>query len=343
MVDRLAHRLARPLAHRLAPPLADRLADPAVNRRGILATLTAVILWTCNDTCGKLASEVFPTGEMMAIRGVFAIAIALALVVATGHGRILWREARLFLRPMILLRALLDSVVVFTFLKALAHMQLADVTAISQATPIIMTLLAAAFGLERIGWRRFLAVLVGFSGVLLVVKPSTGGLSAYAMLAIVSAALVAIRDLLTRYIDQAIPSPVIALTTAIAGALTGVTLGMTEEWKPAFVAPSLYLILAGVLVTLGNLSIVIAYRDAEVGVVAPFRYFSIVTALLLGYLIFASLPDRISMMGILLIIASGIYTMHRERLRRREAAEALAGPPGAKAIPKETSPAWTTR
>ncbi len=137
--------------------MADPLADPAVNRRGILATLIAVVLWTCNDTCGKLASEVFPTGEMMAIRGVFAVSIAVSLVVVTGHGRMLWRGARLVLRPMVLLRALLDAAVVFSFLKALAHMQLADVTAISQATPIIMTLMAAAFGLERIGWRRFLA------------------------------------------------------------------------------------------------------------------------------------------------------------------------------------------
>ncbi|MBV9755080.1 MAG: DMT family transporter, partial [Hyphomicrobiales bacterium] len=204
----------------MADPLADPLADPAVNRRGIFATLTAVVLWTCNDTCGKLASEVFPTGEMMAIRGVFAIAIAITLVVATGHGRVFWRGAHLFLKPMVLLRALLDSVVVFTFLKALAHMQLADVTAISQATPIIMTLLAAALGLESIGWRRFLAIIVGFSGVILIVKPSANGLTMYAALAIISAALVAVRDLLTRYIDPAIPSPLIALMTAIAGALT---------------------------------------------------------------------------------------------------------------------------
>lgn len=330
----------------MADPLAAPLADPAVNRRGILATLIAVVLWTCNDTCGKLASEVFPTGEMMAIRGVFAIAIAVTLVLATGHGRILWRGAHLFLRPMVLLRALLDSVVVFTFLKALAHMQLADVTAISQATPIIMTVLAAAFGLERIGWRRFLAVLVGFLGVILVVKPSTGGLTIYATLAVISAALVAMRDLLTRYIDPIIPSPVIALVTAVAGAFTGLMLGVTEEWRPALVPASLYLMLAGILVTLGNLAIVIAYRDAEVGVVAPFRYFSIVTALLLGYIVFASLPDMISMLGILLIIASGVYTMHRERLRRREATKAasrLGTEAPAASAQDATSAAWTTR
>ncbi|SEE48765.1 Permease of the drug/metabolite transporter (DMT) superfamily [Rhizobiales bacterium GAS188] len=296
--------------------MADPLADSAVNRRGIFATLIAVTLWTCNDTCGKLASEVFPTGEMMAVRGVFAVALAIVLVVATGHARMLWHGARLVLRPMLLIRASLDAAVVLAFLKALAHMQLANVTAISQATPIIMTLIAAAFGMERIGWRRVLAILVGFSGVLLVVKPTADGLTIYAALAVVSAVLVAVRDLLTRFIDPAIPSPIIALVTAVVGALTGLALGVSEEWGPVWVISTFYLVLAGILVTLGNLAIVIAYRSAEVGIVAPFRYFSIVMALILGYVVFANLPDGVSILGIALIIMSGVYTMHRERVRR---------------------------
>jgi drug/metabolite transporter (DMT)-like permease len=320
------------------------MADPAVNRHGILATLVAVTLWTCNDACTKLASEVFPAGEMMAIRGVFAVAIAVSVVVGTGHGRMLWRGARAVLRPIVLIRALLDAAAVIAFLKALAHMQLADVTAISQATPIIMTLMAAALGLERIGWRRMLAILVGFSGVLLIVKPSADGFTVYAVLAVLSAAVVAARDLLTRHIDPSIPSPIIALATAVSGGLTGLALGATEEWSPVFVAPTLYLVVAGILVTLGNLSIVIAYRHAEVGVIAPFRYFGILIALLLGYAIFAALPDGVTIIGIALIMGSGIYTMHRERVRRLAATSAqsrLEKPP--KSPPKDARAAWTIR
>jgi drug/metabolite transporter (DMT)-like permease len=276
---------------------------------------------------------------MMAVRSVFAIALALGLVVATGHGRMLWRGVPLILQPMLLIRAVLDGAVVLTFLKALAHMQLANVTAISQTTPILMTLIAAAFGLERIGWRRVLAIMVGFAGVMLVVKPSAEGLTMHAGLAVVSATLVAVRDLLTRYIDPAIPSPIITLVTAVVGGLTGLALLPSEEWRSVWVVSTLYLVAAGILVTLGNLAIVIAYRSAEVGIVAPFRYFSIVMALILGYAVFATLPDALSITGIALIIGSGIYTMHRERVRRLAAAQAA----NMEDRPKTGRTAWTLR
>jgi drug/metabolite transporter (DMT)-like permease len=319
------------------------MADPAVNRRGILATLGAVTLWTCNDTFGKLASEVFPTGEMMAVRGVFAIAIAIGLVAATGHGRLLWRGAHLVRRPLVVVRAVLDAVVVLTFFKALPHMPLANLTAISQATPIIMTLMAAALGMERIGWRRFLAIVVGFSGVMLVVKPSADGLTVYAAFAVISSALVAVRDLLTRYIDPLLPSPMIALMAAVSGTVAGLGLSVTEAWTPILVAPTLYLVAAGLLVTLGNLAIVIAYRDAEVGIVAPFRYFGIIVALFLGYAVFGDLPDGVAITGIVLIVGSGIYTMHRERVRRRLEAAAIS-PEGRRQVPaKDGRAAWTMR
>jgi drug/metabolite transporter (DMT)-like permease len=307
------------------------MAHPAVNRRGIFATLLASIFWTCNDACGKLATETFPTGEIMAVRSLFAIGLSTAVVVGMGHGRALLRDLRLFLAPVPVIRALLDAAVILSFYKALPYIQLADITAISQTTPIVMTLLAAALGIERVGWRRFLAVAVGFSGVLLIAKPSGEGFTAYALFAVLSAALVAVRDLLTRRVNPGVPSPIIALMTAIAGGLTGLGLGVTEQWQSVMVAPTFYLMVAGLLVTFGNLAIVIACRDADLGVIAPFRYFGIPIALLLGYLLFRDLPDLISICGIVLIIGSGIYTLHREQVRRRLAAASDAALAGAAA------------
>ena len=133
--------------------------------------------------------------------------------------------------------------------------------------------------------------------------------------------------------------------TAVAGGLAGLALSATEEWQPLVVTPTLYLVLAGLLVTLGNLSIVIAFRNTDVGVIAPFRYFGILMALLLGYMIFGDLPDVISIAGIVLIMASGIYTMHRERVRRRlAAASAAARVEDPLAIrPRGARAAWTMR
>jgi drug/metabolite transporter (DMT)-like permease len=319
------------------------MADPADNRRGIIATVAACVFWTCNDACGKLATEFFPTGQIMAVRSVFAIALAIIVVVVAGHGPSLLRSARLFLSPILLTRAGLDAAVILTFYKALPHIPLGDITAISQTTPIILTLLAAAIGIERIGWRRFLAILAGFGGVVLIAKPSGDAFTLYALLAIFSAALVAIRDILTRYVDATIPSPVIALMTAIAGGLTGVALAATEEWRSVMAAPTLYLALAGALVTLGNLAIVIAFRKTDVGVVAPFRYFSIPAALLLGYLLFGDLPGTVSIAGILLIMASGIYTMHRERVRLAEQSAVGGGEQPRPGRPTGAATALTTR
>jgi drug/metabolite transporter (DMT)-like permease len=281
----------------------------------------------------------------MAVRSLFAIALSTAVVIATGHGRVLLRGARLFLSPLPVTRALLDAAVILSFYKALPFIPLADITAISQTTPIIMTLLAAALGLERVGWRRFLAVVVGFSGVVLIAKPTGGAFTAYALFAVLSAALVAVRDLITRRLDPGIPSPIIALMTAIAGGLTGLSLGVAEEWKPIIIAPTFFLVIAGLFVSLGNLAIVIACRDADLGVIAPFRYFGIIIALILGYAIFRSLPDGLSIAGIVLIMGSGIYTIHREQVHRRLAAESL--PPMADDPPADPKArartAWTGR
>jgi drug/metabolite transporter (DMT)-like permease len=178
------------------------------------------------------------------------------------------------------------------------------------------------------------AILIGFLGVLIVVRPSGNGLTVYALLAVASSAISATRDLITRSIDPSVPSAVVALMSAVAGAVAGLALGATESWIWPPVLPVTYLAGAGLLVTLGNLAIVIAYRNAELGVVAPFRYLSIAISLALGYLVFGTLPDTVSFAGILLIMAGGIYTIYREQARRREelgAAARLAAAPAAQA------------
>src|SRR5262249_62404721 len=106
-----------------------------------------------------------------------------------------------------------------------------------------------------------------------------------------AAAVVAVRHLITRHLDPAIPSPIVALVTAFAGGLTGLALGAGESWSPILVAPTLYLVVAGLFVSLGNLAIVVACRDADFGIIAPFRYFAIITALVMGYAVFRTLPD----------------------------------------------------
>lgn len=298
------------------------MASAADNRRGILAMLASMALFVGNDTFLKLATAAYPPGQIMAVRSIFACAIALGLVIALGAGPAL-RKA---MRPLVLVRAGLEAGVAFTFITAIGSLSLAVVTAVLQSTPILMTLMTVALGIERVGWRRWVAILVGFAGVLLIVRPSPAGVEPAVVFVLITAFLVAVRDLMTRRIGDDIPTPVITLTTTVAVGLVGLmaTLsgGEAAAFRPLMLRETLYLAAAAVFVTTGTLAIIAAFRNTDVAVVGPFRYSVILWAIVLGFLIFGDFPDGWAMLGIALIVGAGIYTVHRERLRAREAARA---------------------
>ena len=294
------------------------MASALENRRGILAMLAAMTCFIANDTLLKLASTQLGAGEIMAVRGAFASALALGLVAASqAHGQLL----TLF-SPRVMLRAAVEASVAFLFISSLAHLPLANITAILQAAPLIMTLMVVALGIERVGWRRWAAIGVGFLGVLLIVKPDPAAFNLYAGLALLSAVLVAVRDLVTRSIGAEVPSIVVTLSTTVAVGLVGAALATVEGWRPVDAPRLLLLGAAAGFVTLGNLAIILAFRRADVAVVSPFRYVVILLSIVLGWAVFGELPDAASWLGIALIGGSGIYTIHRERVRRRAAQEA---------------------
>jgi len=290
------------------------------NRRGILAMLAAMLMFVSSDTLVKLVSDEFPPAQVMAVRGVFATVFALALVLVSGEGPKLSGA----LSPRVLGRSIVEATVCFLFFTSLAQLPIAIITTIGQAAPIILTLMAVALGIERVGWRRWGAILVGFAGVLLVVRPSPSGFDLYALIALASAVLVAARDLVTRFIPSTIPSTVITLSATLMVAAAGFVLGLTEDWQPVLRPQTLYLVVSALLVTFGSLGIVVAFRDSDVAVVGPFRYSVILHAILIGYFVFGEWPDGLAVAGTALIVASGVYTLRREQARRREALRAAA-------------------
>ncbi len=296
------------------------MTAPSDNRLGILAMCAAMACFVGNDTLLKLATATLPPGQIMAVRGVFASTLAVAIVVALRETRRLPALAH----PVVLVRAGLETMVAFSYISALAFLPLANITAILQATPILMTLIAVALGLERVGWRRWTAIGVGFAGVLLVVKPNPAAFDAYALVALLSALGVAVRDLVTRRIAGDVPSIVVTLSTTTAVGLAGLVIGLREAWAPLHARELMLLAGAAAFVTLGNLCIIVAFRRAAVSVVSPFRYTVVAMAIALGYLVFGELPDLFAAGGIVLIALSGLYTIHREQARLRQAREAAA-------------------
>jgi drug/metabolite transporter (DMT)-like permease len=293
------------------------LASAAENRRGIVAMLAAMALFCANDTFVKLATATMPVSEVMTVRSAFASLLALGFVAGSGT----FAQVRRAASPLVAGRAVLEAMVAAGFITALAQMPLATITVVGQSAPLMMTALAAALGVEAVGWRRWSATLVGFAGVLIVLRPTSATVDVYGLLALAAAAVSAARDLTTRWIGVEIPSTVVTLAATIAVTLIGMVLGLVgaaagESWTAPGGREIVYLTIAGVLVTLGNYANVVAYRGAEVSVVSPFRYTVILWAIVFGLFVFGQPPDAPAMAGAALIVASGIYTIHRERVRR---------------------------
>lgn len=298
------------------------MASAAENRRGIVFTLLAMSLFVGNDTLMKLAREAYPAGQAIALRTVFATLVGLALVYGLrDHGKL-----RLALKRPVLLRAVVESMVAISFIWALGRLPLANITAITMAAPIIIVVLAVAMRIETVGWRRTVAVIVGFVGVLVVVRPSAEGFSPAALVALLSAVLVGVRDLVTRSIGKEVPSTVVSLTTTVFVGMVAVGYGMMEDWTPIWRRETVYVGLAAVLVSGGSFFIVSAFRVADVAAIAGFRYAVVIFALAIGFLVFGEVPDAPAFVGIALIVASGLYTMHRQRVRPDSNLKLTPGP-----------------
>lgn len=286
------------------------------NLRGILLMVLGMACFVLNDTLVKLARIHWEAGQILVVRGVFALVLLTIWLRASGMMQRLGDVAH----PMLVARGGIEATIAMSFITALGVMPLADITAILMAAPLIITALSMVLFRERIGWRRWSAVVVGFGGMLLVVRPGGTDIPFVALaLAIFSVIGVGLRDLLTRRIPMDIPSVVIAVTSTIGTLLGGLVLVITTGiWRPLGPSELLYTAGAATFVILGNLAMIEACRDVELSVVSPFRYVVILWAVLLGIFVFGEWPAPVALLGIALIGASGLYTLHRERVRHRE-------------------------
>lgn len=295
------------------------------NTRGALMMMLGMMAFTISDACMKRLSDDLPLSQMLVLRGIGVTGAFLVLCWRMGALR--WPA-----RPdgwLILWRTLAEIAAAWLFLTALFHMPLANMTAILQTLPLLVTLGAAVLFGEALGWRRLLAIVTGFSGVLLIVRPGTEGFNVFSVLAILSVLCVAARELVTRRLSASVPSLLVALCTAGGVTVFGATFAWAEDWAVPDAAAWGLLGVSTICLIAGYLMSVMAVRTGELGFVTPFRYTALVWALLLGWAVFGDFPDGVTLAGCAIIAATGIYTIHRERvLRRRTAAAAGVEGPG---------------
>ena len=290
------------------------------NAQGALLMMASMASYTFNDACIKAIGEAMPLPQILVLRGSLASAFIALLAWRLGSLRASLPAGD---RRLVLMRAAAEVGGTFFFLTALRHMPLANVTALLQMLPLTLALGSAVFFAEPVGWRRWVAIGLGFVGMLLIVRPGTEGFSLYSGYALVAVACVTMRDLVTRRMSAVTPSLMVTLVSSLAVVLFGAVTSVGESWVP--LTPTLAALIAGsaVFVISGYTLSVLVMRKGDVSFIAPFRYTGLIWALLLGALVFGDWPVPLTLCGAALIVATGSYTLWREsQLRRRAMAQA---------------------
>ncbi len=226
-------------------------------------------------------------------------------------------------RLLVTLRVAAEIGATVGFLKALKHMPLANITAILQVLPLTVTMAAALFLGEKVGFRRWLAITIGLTGVMIIIRPGTEGFSVYSIWALAAVGCVTIREIATRKLSADLPSLPVSLATAIAIGGLGAVMLPAVEWAPVSASAWGLIVGASLAIIGGYLFSVMTIRIGDIGFVAPFRYTAMVWALILGLLIFGEFPDALTIAGTVIIILTGLYSLHRERSVRRPTQEQL--------------------
>lgn len=276
--------------------------------------------FTLNDTLVKAASAEMNMGQVMFIRGIFATLMILMLAWQRGA----LTNLRAAFHPLVGIRAIGELGGTIFYLIALAHLPLANVSAVFQALPLAVTMAAALFLGERVGWRRWAAISVGFVGILIVVRPGLEGFTVYSIYTLVCVGFCVLRDLATTRIPESVPTLYVSTITAIIVTVFGAALiAPMGGWSPVSARAILLLVGASILLLFGYQFIILAMRSGQVSFIAPFRYTSLVWAMVMGVLVFSDIPDLPTLAGASLVVGSGLYTLYRERVvgRRKVVAE----------------------
>ncbi|WP_231964691.1 DMT family transporter [Paracoccus aminovorans] len=291
------------------------------NFRGAILMVLSMVLFAFEDVFIKLLSGEMPYTEVLAVVGLLGT-LCFVLLLKLKGGRLWTRE---LVRPIVLLRSLGEAVGSVGFFMALALTDLSSTSAIQQALPLMILMGAALFLREPVGWRRWSAIIVGFLGVLLVIRPGLEGFRPVSLMALLAVLGLAARDLATRRIPPHIRSDQLAASAFFAVFVSGLL--MAPVLGHEFVMPTArQWLIFGICMGFGvggYALLVAATRLGEASALAPYRYTRLVFALILAFIVFDERPDALTLTGAAIIVGSGCYMMLREaRLRRRMLREA---------------------
>lgn len=290
------------------------MADSKDNLRGIGLMVASMAAFAVEDAFIKIAGRGMPSGQIVLLLGLTGMPVFAALTRRAGQPVF----SRLVLHPAVMLRNLGEMVGSLAFVTALALIPLTTATAIFQAMPLFVTMGAALFLGEAVGWRRWTAVVAGFIGVLIIIRPGGASFSPELLWPLLAVAGLGLRDLATRRIPAAISTLQLATWGYVSVSLIGAAMLAVSGGGRIPALPEALALLAAMLCGLAAYwALIEASRRGEVSVITPFRYSRLVFGLLIGIIVFAERPDFWTWVGAAIIIAAGLYTFARERARNR--------------------------
>ncbi len=281
------------------------------NLLGAALMTCCVLAYVLNDAVMKLLFADIDFFQAIFLRGLVSLPPILIMALMT---KTLLQKYSAKNQRLMIIRILAEIGTTVTFLTALKHMPLANVTAILQSLPLAITMAAAIFLGEPVGWRRWSAICVGFTGVLIIIRPGLAGFNSYSLLALAAVILLTVREISTRQLDNKVPTVTVALSTTLGITAFAALMLIGTEWAEInFVSWSL-IIAAAAAVTVATLLSVVAMRTGDIGFVSPFRYTSLIGAIGLGILLFGEWPDGVTLLGAAIIAFAGIYSLYREQI-----------------------------
>jgi drug/metabolite transporter (DMT)-like permease len=290
------------------------------NLKAALFVVIAMSMITTNDAIIKHITEVFNVGQIMFLRGAL-ICVIFACVMRLRGQPVFQRRS---LHRWSLYRALFELCATLFFLTGLSLLPIAVASTLGFSSPIFLALLAAIVLKEKVGLDRWLIILIGFGGVLLITNPFAAGASWAVIFPIVCAFFVALRDIAIRYVPNDLPSTQVAFTNAWVVMIGGGLYSIYQGWGEADLQWYLWFIALGIALYSGYLFLIIGSRLGELSFIGPFKYVSILLALLYGYLIWDETPTLTMLAGAAIIVISGIILLSSEKRRARKTALAEA-------------------
>lgn len=300
----------------------------STNLRAGMYMMIAMGLFTTGDTITKYLAQEMNSGQYMLVRGLFASTFITAITWYQGSLR------RIGYNPMVVLRVGAEVVAAITYIYVLKLVSQAFAASVFQAVPLVVAVGAAIFLGEKVGWRRWTCILIGLVGVLIIIRPGTDVVaSAFSItLLLISILAAAVRDIATRRVPNSVPTLYLSTLTTLATTVVGAAIiEPMGGWQPLSLYGAFLCMIAAIFLLIGYSFIIMAMRQGEISFVSPFRYSGLLWAIVLSTVIFNEPPDRWTILGAIIVVASGVYMVYRENAlnKREEQRSTLASIPTA--------------